>query len=517
MSQRPPLPAGPPLVATSDRTRFQAKAARISRRQERVRLPAAAVIPIIGGLLVLVADTQALALIPLQGTLVGGYRLTADQASWTLSATAIATAASVPVMTRMGDRYGLRRMLLVSLGIVTFGQLLCSVAHSFTLLVVGRTVLGVSAASALIYSLIRENSKDSHGVNRAIGVLTSATGVGIATSFLFGGVILKLHGTVQTFFWIVTVLSALVWFLSFLFIQDSPLRAKSSVDWLGGALLGASVVLLILGAGLGSVDGWGSAGALGLFGAAVIGAALWGLWELRTRAPMIDVRLLSRRTVWPAVLIVGIVNALGVYNSLAVSGFVQTPAAAGYGMTATPLMAGVYLLPISIPIAFGGIVAAPLIRAVGQKRCLVAGTAVIVADQTWFAFHHSTVADIVVGTAVFGCAYAVTNTAALGVAMTNARRGEAGVLSSMTSTAITLGLAVGPAVFVAALTSGYTRIPGTDVSVPAAQNYQTALLYAGFMGVIVLLAALLTKIPTFSHTSSEDVFVLSGTESPPTA
>lgn len=239
-------PDGVPLAAEAHRSSYEATSARIARRIELSRIPPAVVLPLIVGLLVLVVDTQALALITLQGSLATTYHLSASQAAWTLSATSIATCAAVPILTRLGDRFGLRRMFLVSLSFVTVGTLLCSVAGNFEVLVVGRTVLGFSASIALVISLIRDTSRNERELNRNSGVVTAGTGCGIALSFLFGGAILCLNGTVSDFFWIVTGLSALLLLLSWAFLLDTPVRARSKVDWAGGLLVSGALVSLML-------------------------------------------------------------------------------------------------------------------------------------------------------------------------------------------------------------------------------------------------------------------------------
>lgn len=497
-----------PLASESHRNSYGATAARIARRIELSHLPPAAVLPIIVGLLVLVADTQALALIPLQGSLATTYHLSASEAAWTLSATSIAASAAVPTLTRLGDRYGLRRMFLVSLTLVTIGQLLCSVAGDFKVLVVGRSVLGLSAAVALAISLVRDTSRNQHELNRNFGVITSSTGAGIALSFLFGGAILRLHGSVSDFFWIITGLSAVLLLLAWLFLQDTPVRSRSRVDWVGGGLLGSALVCLVLAISQGNSWGWRDTTILTLFGVGAVLVAVWVVWELRTPAPMVNLRIMGRRTTWPTVVVYSIVNGLGVYMSLTVSGFVQMPSIIGYGMSASPLMAGVYLLPISIPIAFGGFLAAPVIKRIGAKACLVAGMAIIVADEIWFAFNHSTSWNIVIGTFIFGAAYSVVSTAATASFMAGARKGEYGMIASAAFTAVTLAQAVGPAVYVAVLTSHGTAIPGTHILVPAASNYRTMFIYAGVIGAVALGAALLGQRSRFSLEYTDDAIAL---------
>ena len=501
-------PAAVPLAAEAHRSSYEATSARIARRIELSRIPPPVVLPLIVGLLVLVADTQALALITLQGSLATTYHLSASQAAWTLSATSIATCAAVPTLTRLGDRFGLRRLFLVSLSFVTVGTLLCSVAGNFEVLVVGRTVLGFSASIALVISLIRDTSRNEHELNRNSGVVTAGTGCGIALSFLFGGAILRLNGTVSDFFWIVTGMSGALLLLSWAFLLDTPVRARAKVDWAGGLLVSGALVSLVLAVSQGNSWGWTATSVLSLFALGTMLAVAWVAWELRTPAPMVNLQVILRRTTWPAIVVYAIANGLGGYTSLTVSGYVQTPSAAGYGMSASPLMAGVYLLPIAIPIAFGGLLAAPIIERIGTKRCLVAGMTVIVADEAWFAYNHSTAWDIVIGTLIFGASYSLVNTTAVASYMTGARKGEYGMVSSAAFSTLTLFNAVIPAIYVAVLTYRFTVIPGTHIPVPAGSNYKSVLIGAAVIGTVGLVFTLVGQRSRFSHEYTSDAVAL---------
>lgn len=502
------MPDKVPLAAVAHRSSYESTSARIARRIELSHVPPAVVLPLIVGLLVLVADTQALALITLQGSLATTYHLSASQAAWTLSATSIATCAAVPILTRLGDRFGLRRLFLVNLSFVTVGTLLCSVAGNFEVLVLGRTVLGFSASIALVISLIRDTSRNEHELNRNTGVVTAGTGCGIALAFLFGGAILRLNGTVSDFFWINTGLSALLLLLSWAFLVDTPVRAMSKVDWVGGLLVGGALVSLVLAVSQGNSWGWTATSVASLFALGTVLAVVWVGWELRTPAPMVDLRIILRRTTWPAIAVYAIANGLGGYTSLTVSGYVQTPSAAGYGMSASPLMAGVYLLPISIPIAFGGLLAAPIIKRFGTKPCLVAGMAVIVADEAWFAYHHSTAWDIVIGTLIFGASYSLVNTTATASYMTGARKGEYGMVSSAAFSTLTLFGAVIPAIYVAVLTAHFTLIPGTHIPEPAGSDYKSVLIGAAVIGAVGLACTFVGRRSRFSHEYTDDAVAL---------
>ncbi len=65
---------------------------------------------------------------------------------WVINAYAIALSALMLSAGPLGDRYGHRRMWLLSVATFTLGSLLCACAGSLSMLVVGRAVQGVAGA-----------------------------------------------------------------------------------------------------------------------------------------------------------------------------------------------------------------------------------------------------------------------------------------------------------------------------------------------------------------------------------
>ncbi|WP_258060951.1 hypothetical protein [Arthrobacter sp. 4R501] len=114
----------------------------------------------------------------------------------------------------------------------------------------------------------------------------------------------------------------------------------------------------------------------------------WVRWEVHTKVPLIDLRVVERREIWPAFGAVGIAAVLGSAASLTISNYVQTPKTFGYGFGGTVLDAGLYLIPVGIAIALGGSIMAPVIRVLGQRRASAQGGVVAAATFFWFAGNH---------------------------------------------------------------------------------------------------------------------------------
>ncbi len=87
------------------------------------------------GIVVALMQTLVIPLIPQLPTLLDAP---ASDTIWTVTATLLASAVATPVVGRLGDMYGKRRMLLLSLGMLVAGSVLAALSTSLMVLVAGR-------------------------------------------------------------------------------------------------------------------------------------------------------------------------------------------------------------------------------------------------------------------------------------------------------------------------------------------------------------------------------------------
>ena len=207
----------------------------------------------------------------------------------------------------------------------------------------------------------------------------------------------------------------------------------------------------------------------------------WGAWELHSPRPLIDLRIARRRDVWPAYALVAVISTIGIILALAVSEYVQTPSAAGYGFGGSVLTAGLYLVPGGLMAAAGGAVAAPVLSRFGQRATALAGGLLATVSFLWFQSTTSRPWELIVLTALSGVSYALVYTAGSSAYLRAARPGEAGMLAGgarVTSTAIA---ATGPVVLVSLLTSS----PVPHTTVPQHGNYGHVWIFLACSGAVI--------------------------------
>lgn len=453
-------------------------------------LPDVKLAAFIGCLIILALDTETLTVIPLLGDLQKEYGMSPAQGAWSLSATGVAAAATVPLIARLGDVLGMRRMLLATLLVVATGSLICALATGPSSFIFGRVVVGINAGLPLYYAMLRSRSDSAAAADRYVGSMTVALGTAVCISILLGGVVTSLGGSVRVVLWIIAGLALCVVAVVYLLVPDSPTRARVRIDYLGALLLAGGLAALVIGIGQANAWGWGSTKVLGLLAATIVLLAAWWAQELRAPHPLIKVARMVRRDTWPGFVVVALAGVLSINGLLLISNFVRTAGINGYGFGASVLSATLFLLPAGLMIALGGNLVAPIARRLGLRVTVVAGG--LLAAVAWLAISLSsyTRAELLVLAVVLGIYYSLIYTAGSAAFLRAARPGEQGMVTGSGRAVATAAAALGPAIVTALLTA--STVSGTVV--PREGNYgHAALLFCGLGVLVALVGACITE------------------------
>ncbi len=171
-------------------------------------------------------------------------------------------------------------------------------------------------------------------------------------------------------------------------LPSSP-RRTAPLDPVGAVLLAAGVVALMIAVAQGPTWGWGSWRVIAAGGVAVVALPGWTAWELHTRAPLVELRMLRQRSVLAGNL-TGALVALGFYPFMSlVVRFVQTPPSAGYGFGASTVLAGMMLTPFSAASFAARRPAIALARRTSPAWAIAASSLIIAVGQLLFLLTRS--------------------------------------------------------------------------------------------------------------------------------
>ncbi len=114
------------------------------------------------------------------------------RASWIITAYLVAYIAAMPLAGRAADRFGLPRLMILSLLLFAAGSLVCGGAQSLEMLVFGRVIQGAGAGAILpVATAGASHLYGGHARSRALGLIGAATFLGMAIGPLLGAVILE--------------------------------------------------------------------------------------------------------------------------------------------------------------------------------------------------------------------------------------------------------------------------------------------------------------------------------------
>jgi MFS family permease len=486
----------------------------VDRRLAALRIKPVNAVAIVAAMIVFVGDAQALALIPLSNTMQKEYSLTPAESSLVLAILGLVGAGFLPVLTRLAERISLRTFLLIGVALVAVGNAICAVAPGFTLLLIGRGVIGFSAAMPIALALVREKADSEHNTNRALAVVTAAVGISVVFSFLLGGFILEIGGHVSTVFWVMAAVGLLTFLVGLVIVPDYRTTKRQRLDLIGAITLVIGLTLVAVGIGFG--DSWGLTGLLVLVAGFVV-MALWVVVELNVKEPMIDLRRTFRRYTVPAYILGGLFAAVAVISNLAVTSygefnpkpFAEIPALAGplgYGWGLIVLQTSLFLMPTAFFILIGGFTVGRIITKIGVKTTFAIASICTIVAFALMAIGHSQIWANVVGMAIWGIAYALGSTAANAAVLHAAEDTEGAHFSAASATVVaTIGSLAAP-VFTAILYAFAVSVPIPDgqggtvpTLIPTVSSYANVYWALAVGGVLMLIFTILHKSRKF-HT-----------------
>lgn len=424
---------------------------------------------VLSGSLMAVVSSLGAPLIP---TLSRADGVSLSTGEWILTSTLLAGALATPVMGRLADGPRQRAVILVALGAVVVGCVLSAVSNGFTVLIIGRALQGVGLGLLPVAMAIARRNLPWEAARQTIATLSVTTAIGVGLGYPVTGLIAQLLGFRAAYwFGAITVTGALV--LAALVLPPRSAGTSRRFDVVGAGLLSLAVIGVSVVLSEGGGWGWASARSLGVVAASVVLLAVWIPFELRVAHPLIDLRQVRNRSVLTAD-VSGFLISIAMYLLLPIIvEFVQIPRSAGYGFTASVVVSGLVLIPLSV----GSFVASRLLvvyeRRFGPRTMIPLGSVVFAVGAMFFAVEHSALRAFVT-VAVCGLGVGFTTGAMPGFITRAVAQSETGSATGFYQVVRSIGLTVGSALSAAVLMA-HTR---HGQALPDVDGFKAALIIA---------------------------------------
>lgn len=290
---------------------------------------------------------------------------------WTLTGFMLAMGTCAPLTGYLGGRFSFKSLYVASLVGFTLASVLCGMAWDARSLVAFRFLQGAFSGAimpvtmTLIYQLLPRE-------RQALAASLWSLAASLAPAFgpTFAGWLITL-GDWRWLFFINVPLGVLAVALAGRTIPYYRLQVPQAFDLPGLLTVIIGTLSLLVALSQGRDWGWTHAGTVALISLGVLSLIAFVVRELRTRHPLLDLRVLVNRR-YLVTLIVAIIITISLYSgAFLVPVFLQTI------QGVTPLETGLVLLPASLAMALLMPVVGRLYGPLGPRSLMTAGVLMI--------------------------------------------------------------------------------------------------------------------------------------------
>jgi predicted MFS family arabinose efflux permease len=420
------------------------------------------------------------------------FDVTNGQVSLILALYTVFGTAINPIVGKLGDIYGKKKILTAVLVLYSITVTLTSFAPTFNLLLISRTFQGIGLGIfPLAFSLVREQFPRNL-VPRAQGLISAMFGAGLALGLPLGAFVSNQYGW-QTNYHIATPLVLALTVLIIYTVKESVYKnPKAQMDYVGAGVLGLSLGLIVLGLSEGSVWRWTSPLVLGMI---LVGLLLFVPlipYERRAKEPVLNFGQLRIRNVLVAnvmAIITGLAMLLA-FQSIVFQ--LEDQAPAGYGFDI--FNAGLYLLPLGIVMLIVTYPVGILISKIGVKPFLIVGS--IIGSIGFLLMSTATTAiQILIYLSFASVGLAMLFVAAQNLLVLTVKPAEMGLATSMNTVFRNVGQSIG-APIAGSILSTFTFIVvfgGHTFALPTREAFQYSYYLAAVAFVFSLAAAIFAR------------------------
>lgn len=269
----------------------------------------------------------------------------ANRLSWVVTAYLISATATTPIYGKLGDLYGRKKLLTISVIIFLIGSLLCGLSINLDMLIISRFIQGVGAGGLfpLVIATISDiiPLKDRAKYQGAFGAVF---GISSILGPLLGGLLTE-HISWRTIFYINLPIGLYSLYLIKKNLHAEEKLTKHKIDYLGSILIAISVTsLIILTLWGGDKYDWGSRPILSLIGVSLISLLLFIFNEKKHKEPIIPLEIFKSKVVTLNIFSSFITGATLFGTLIYITIYLQV--VKGF----SPIISGLALLPLTLGI-----------------------------------------------------------------------------------------------------------------------------------------------------------------------
>jgi MFS family permease len=434
------------------------------------------------GIIAMSAETMVLPAIP---DFIVDLDISYQDSSWILAVILVTGAVMTPIVGKLSDIYGKKKVLLVILAVYILGLLLGAMATNFLSLVTARVLQGIGISMfPIAFSILRDKFPPKK-LAIAQGIFSSTLSGGAVIGLIIGGSIVESFGWRATFSFLVPIAIILFAIIAkFIYVREleqqqmvsnkasefccrfthvrqdilltentstynsskSKQRLSKSIDIKGAITLSAAVISFLVTLQLLEKAGSNNFTQIIIFSfTSIVSLVLFITVEKKAPFPLIDFKLLKNRIIISANIInmtVGLTALMVVYQSLPI--LIRSPPPSGFGGDASSI--AIVQLPYMIVSLIFSVVSGFVVAKFGNLRPTTMGTIVTTLGFFVLFMYHSSEASIAAVLVIVAAGLALMQIGSVNIVLTSTPKQFSGISLGMNLLIYLIGSSVGPVI-----------------------------------------------------------------------
>jgi MFS family permease len=500
------------------------------------KIPASAwkVLAILGSITTMTMYAETM-LIPAIPDLIKDFHVSYSISSWILTAYLITAAVMTPIVGKLSDIYGKKKVLLTIMIIYAIGVSMAGFSTNIYFLLITRAIQGFGmSVFPIVFSIVRDKfPREKMSIGN--GIISSLIAAGAVIGLMVGGTIIRSYGWQATFFTIIPIaITLLVTIWRFIHIDEQELGRRrrqqdlvtigtsysqssnnnnnynnnrkyvinSAIDIKGAITLAIAITsfLLVLtyletgnSANNSSVVSGYTIQITGFVTTGVVSLLLFILIERRSANPLIDFRLLLHKSILPSNLIIMVVGFSTFMIFQTVPIILRNPSPLGFGENA--VSSGNIVLPFALVFLVFGPTSGYIITKLGSLKPIIFGSIITTVGFFGLLVFHSTEFSISTNLAILATGFSLTIVGVMNVVVLSTPKQYSGISLGTSMLMRIVGSAIGPALAGMYMQSNQSIIDigGIIQHLPSGESYNLIFITGVVLSLVTIILATLLR------------------------
>jgi len=412
-------------------------------------------------------------------TINSSFDVSANWGAWGVTIYTLGLAISIPIVGKISDRYGRKKLFIVEVALFGIGSLLVALSPNFGFYLVARFIQAMGGGGIFIIGSSHVLSTfPAEKQGKALGILGAMNGVGAILGPNLGSIILDLTGNWHYLFLINVPIAVVLVILGFYKIQETKEPAVGKLDLIGTILLSTAVLSIMY--GLTNIEGtslWESLSTIDVYGFLLAGIILFtGLivynrsLEKRNGDPILPVSLLVRPTYLMTLLVGALSGAL-------LAGMIYIPSFSEQVLGIAAEYSGYWMTPLALASGIGAGLGGALVDKKGPVLAVFLSGLITAIGFVLFPTWIDVKWQFIISSCIAGLGIGILLGAPLNILATERLEKDKGSALAGLSLARQIGMTIAPTIYAGFIVRGFNQIPSlfqSDFSKILQKNMENA-------------------------------------------